>query len=110
MPSKPPSVSMRPRVARKAWQRPADHVDKRVRGRAGVAIRERRLSRSDGLCEMCLAENVVRVATVVNHKLALADGGEDVDDNTENLCAEHDRIVTAEQVKARSERRRPRFR
>lgn len=60
-------------------------------------MRERRLARTNGLCEMCEAEDKVALATVVNHKVPLARGGEDVDDNTENLCDRHDAIVTAKQ-------------
>jgi 5-methylcytosine-specific restriction protein A len=55
------------------------------------------MARTGGLCEMCDAEGVVALATIVNHKVPLAHGGEDVDTNTENLCARHDAIVTAEQ-------------
>ena len=40
---------------------------------------------------------MVTLATVVNHNVPLAHGGEDVDDNTENLCDRHDAIVTAAQ-------------
>lgn len=70
-------------------------------------MRARRLARTDGLCEMCDAEGLVTLATVVNHKVPLAHGGADVDANTENLCARHDAIVTsvqfdrAEPVKAK---------
>jgi len=39
----------------------------------------------------------VTVATVVNHIIPLAHGGSDEDENTENLCAECDKVVTAEQ-------------
>jgi 5-methylcytosine-specific restriction protein A len=60
-------------------------------------MRQRRLARSNGLCEMCSDEGLVTLATVVNHKLPLAQGGEDVDENTENLCDRHDAIVTAKQ-------------
>jgi 5-methylcytosine-specific restriction enzyme A len=71
----------------------------RLRGRAGVEQRRRRLARTNGLCEMCLAEDPPRVtiATVVNHKTPLAHGGSDDDGNTENLCRPHDLKVTAEQ-------------
>lgn len=69
----------------------------RIRGRKGVALRRRRLRRSKGLCERCLPKDIVRLATVVNHVLPLAHGGEDVDENTENLCRECDLEVTAEQ-------------
>lgn len=34
---------------------------------------------------------------IVNHIVPLARGGEDVDDNTENLCDRHDAEVTAQQ-------------
>ena len=80
---------------RRPWQHSGP--DKRLRGRAGQAQRQRRLARTNGLCEACEDEGLVTVATVVNHKLPLARGGEDVDKNTENLCARHDAIVTAEQ-------------
>jgi len=69
----------------------------RLRGRAGVAQRRRRLDRTDGLCEHCRAKGIVRLATVVNHIKPLAHGGSDDDDNTENLCDECDREVTARQ-------------
>lgn len=46
---------------------------------------------------MCLEEGRVEVAVVVNHKIPLARGGEDVDENTENLCKQHDDEVTARQ-------------
>lgn len=82
-------------MARKPWQRTGP--DKRLRGRAGQEQRARRLARTDGLCEHCLAEGRSTIATVVNHKLPLARGGDDIDENTENLCAHHDAKVTAEQ-------------
>lgn len=67
----------------------------RLRGRAGVAQRQRRLERTDGLCEHCLGKGVTRLATVVNHKQPLAHGGSDEDSNTENLCRSCDLIETA---------------
>jgi 5-methylcytosine-specific restriction enzyme A len=82
---------------RRPWQRSAGVPDKRKRGRAGQRDRERRLARTNGLCEMCLAEGRIELATVVNHKVPLAHGGEDVDENTENLCDRHDQAATAEQ-------------
>lgn len=82
---------------RKAWQRPAGQPDNRIRGRAGQAIRKRRLARTGGLCERCLEHGRTAIATVVNHKIPLARGGLDVDENTENLCGPCDEEVTAEQ-------------
>lgn len=46
---------------------------------------------------MCLAQDRAVEATVVNHIVPLAHGGSDRDDNTENLCREHDLEVTARQ-------------
>ena len=69
----------------------------RLRGRAGVAQRDRRLSRTNYLCEDCLAEGRTAIATVVDHIVPLALGGPDTDDNTRNLCDEHNRKRTAEQ-------------
>lgn len=69
----------------------------RLRGRAGQRARARRLARSDGLCERCLARDIIREADEVNHKVPLAQGGEDVDENTENLCGPCHKEVTAEQ-------------
>ena len=82
---------------RKAWQRAPGAPDKRKRGRAGQRDRKRRLSRTAGLCEHCIEEGRAEPATIVNHKIPLALGGEDVDANTENLCDRHDAIVTAQQ-------------
>lgn len=69
---------------------------KRIRGSKGVAIRKRRLARTKGLCEHCLKVGKTRLATIVNHIKPLAHGGQDVDENTENLCKPCDDIVTAE--------------
>lgn len=68
----------------------------RIRGRKGMEIRKRRLARTRGLCERCWPERT-SLATVVNHKIPLAHGGPDTDDNAENLCRQCDLEVTAEQ-------------
>jgi 5-methylcytosine-specific restriction protein A len=72
-------------------------MGERIRGRKGVAQRQRRLERTNGLCEDCLAEGKTRAATVVDHTVPLIMGGEDVDENTRNLCDDHNRKRTAEQ-------------
>lgn len=46
---------------------------------------------------MCLKEGTTQLATKVDHITPLAKGGNDEDGNTRNLCAEHHRIVTAQQ-------------
>jgi len=69
----------------------------RLRGRAGVRQRRRRLDRTDGLCERCQAKGIVRLAAVVDHVTPLALGGSDEDRNTRNLCQPCHDEVTAEQ-------------
>jgi 5-methylcytosine-specific restriction enzyme A len=70
----------------------------RLRGRAGVAQRARRLA-AEPLCRDCLAETPPRItpATVPDHIKPLAKGGTDTDDNIRCLCEAHHRIRTAEQ-------------
>jgi 5-methylcytosine-specific restriction protein A len=77
----------------------------RLRGRKGVEQRKRRLKRTNGLCERCIGAGRwtgkgtgrVSAATVVNHIVPLAFDGSDDDENTENLCGDCDRFVTAQQ-------------
>lgn len=76
-------------------------VTERIRGRAGVRLRERRLRRTHGLCEDCLAQGKVNPATQVDHTVPLALGGTDDDENTRNLCDEHHQRRTAEQFGTR---------
>lgn len=85
MPSKPPTVSLRPRTTRKAWQRPAGQPDRRQRGRAGVAERQR-IRAEEPLCRVCLAEGRTRPTTEVDHIVPLSQGGTDDRGNKQGLC------------------------
>lgn len=69
----------------------------RLRGRPGQRQRDRRLKRTNYLCEDCTAEGKVSLAKVVDHIIPLAHGGPDTDENTRNLCDEHNLKRTAEQ-------------
>lgn len=68
----------------------------RLRGRAGVEQRKRRLA-AEPTCRDCRAEGKTTVATVPDHIIPLAKGGADTDDNIRCLCERHHRIRTAEQ-------------
>lgn len=78
---------------------PSPSTSKRVGGRKGTELRKARMARSHWLCEDCLGASPKRVrpADVVDHIRPLALGGDDVDDNTRNLCDECHSIRTAEQ-------------
>ncbi len=69
----------------------------RLRGRAGMAQRLRRLQRTNHLCEDCLACGATQVAVEVDHIIPLSLGGSDDDANTRNLCKYHHDKRTAEQ-------------
>src|SRR3546814_20132008 len=81
-------------------------MGERIRGRKGVALRKRRLA-AEPLCRMCKAEGRVTAATVPDHIVPLAKGGEDVDDNLRCLCAAHHDQVTRDEFghRRRSEER-----
>ena len=57
----------------------------RLRGRAGVKQRQRRLD-AEPLCRKCQEAGIVRAATEVDHIQPLALGGDDTDDNCQSLC------------------------
>lgn len=65
----------------------------RLRGRAGVAQRERRL-RDEPLCRHCKSAGIVRLATVPDHIVPLDKGGSDQDDNIQCLCEPCHRVKT----------------
>ena len=69
----------------------------RLRGRAGQRQRDRRLKRSNYLCDDCAVAGITRLATIVDHIIPLSKGGPDTDENTRNLCDEHNLKRTAEQ-------------
>lgn len=68
----------------------------RLRGRAAVEQRKRRLS-AEPLCRDCKAKGRTTAATVPDHIKPLAQGGPDTDDNIRCLCEPCHTIRTAEQ-------------
>jgi len=65
----------------------------RVRGRKGVAIRKRLLY-GEPLCRHCNERGTVRIATQVDHIVALVNGGSDDDSNKQPLCDECHKVKT----------------
>ncbi len=68
----------------------------RLRGRAAVAQRRRRIQ-AEPLCRDCATRGLVRAATVPDHIVPLTQGGSDDDSNIRCLCAECHQDRTAEQ-------------
>lgn len=68
----------------------------RLRGRAGVEQRKRRLH-AEPLCRDCKAKGRVTLATVPDHITPLALGGSDDDSNIRCLCDLCHKTRTAEQ-------------
>lgn len=68
----------------------------RLRGRAGMAQRRRRLA-LEPLCRDCMAKGKVTASTVPDHIIPLTKGGSDDDDNIRCLCKACHTARTAEQ-------------
>lgn len=76
--------------ARSFFHEDSVSTNKRIRGRALQAIRERVL-RAAPLCVLCAAQGRVRAAVQVDHIIAVTHGGDDDaydDSNRQSLCAE----------------------
>jgi len=69
----------------------------RIMGRAGVALRIRRLA-NEPLCRLCKAKGKTRAATTPDHIVPLALGGKDTDDNIQCLCKSCHEIKTADDL------------
>lgn len=70
----------------------------RLRGRAGMAQRRRRLQ-AEPLCRDCKERGIITASTVPDHITPLAQGGTDEDDNIRCLCDPCHKRRTAEQFK-----------
>lgn len=68
----------------------------RLRGRAGVEQRKRRLA-AEPICRHCIERGVIEPSTVPDHIIPLAHDGLDIDTNIRCLCDRCHKAVTAEQ-------------
>ncbi|EZP73794.1 Restriction endonuclease [Sphingomonas paucimobilis] len=75
---------------------PDQQRTERLRGRAGMAQRRRRLQ-AEPLCRDCKKRGIIAAATVPDHITPLAIGGTDTDDNIKCLCDPCHKRKTAEQ-------------
>ncbi len=89
--------------AHEAWTKRPE-VTKRVTGRKLQRMREQ-LFKADPLCAECSRLGRVTLAKVRDHIIPLAEGGQDVQDNTQGLCDEcHDVKSKDEAVRGRRRR------
>jgi 5-methylcytosine-specific restriction endonuclease McrA len=72
-------------------------TNQRVRGRKLQAIRAAHF-RAYPLCVRCEAKGQARIATELDHIVALDNGGTDTDDNRQGLCADCHLEKTAEDL------------
>lgn len=84
MPKAPPRLkrTTAPRPKRTDW---GTSKPKRITGRRLQRERER-LFGERPLCVECLRQGKTTIATIRDHRLALALGGEDVPENTDPMC------------------------
>lgn len=86
---------------REPWERRVTYQDRRIRGRAGQAMRARVLA-EEPYCRMCLAEGKRVQATEVDHIVPLAAGGDNSRENQQGLCEPcHDAKSKRERSEAR---------
>jgi len=101
MPKPKPRVTMlKPLVAKldTSVAKPLTARAQRLTGKQWGLIRARILQRDNGLCqcEECQAALAPKVATEVDHRVELADGGSNADSNLQSLAKEcHERKTEA---------------
>lgn len=62
-----------------------------------VKLRQRILTRDNGICQACLANGIVTLANHVDHIKPKAEGGSDAEENLQSLCQPcHDAKTRAE--------------
>ncbi len=78
--------------------------DERIRGSSLQVIRERILSRDCGLCVCvrCQISDVVRPASIVDHRVPLWAGGRETDDNRQSISAECHDLKSAHEARCRA--------
>lgn len=70
---------------REPWERRTTYRDKRIRGRAGQALRAQVLA-EEVYCRSCLENGRQVQATEVDHIVPLAAGGSEARENRQALC------------------------
>lgn len=98
---KPRIQCLRPTIKAQAT---APGATPRMRGRKWMDRRARFLSEHP-LCAHCEAEGRAGAAVILDHRVPLAEGGADAESNYQGLCAHHNEIKTAEDIRRISKAR-----
>lgn len=80
----------------KAWRN--NNADKRKYKGRNLQQERERLFRDQPLCADCKKRGRVSVATIRDHIVPLAEGGEDTPENTQGLCDECHNVKTKEEA------------
>ena len=75
-------------------------AEQRIRGRKWMAIRERWF-RAHPVCVMCEQQGRISLATQLDHRVPLIDGGKDDETNYQSLCKTHHDEKTATEARGR---------
>jgi len=76
-------------------------------GWAWTKLRKRILERDGGLCQPCLREDRITLATAVDHIVSKSEGGTDDESNLQAICNDcHDAKTALESARGRSKQHR----
>ena len=106
MPSQPEVFGRRGTFKRRPWAMAEGRPDIRLRGRAGVKLREQ-VRREEPLCRICKANGQTSATVQVDHIVPLSDarwarapkGAADVRSNLQGLCLDCHDAKTAEEAR-----------
>jgi 5-methylcytosine-specific restriction protein A len=69
-------------------------------GAAWRRLREVILNRDGGLCQVCLNDGIITIATEVDHIISKANGGTNDEYNLQSICSPHHNEKTAKERNA----------
>ena len=75
-------------------------AEQRIRGRKWMEIRERWF-RAHPVCVMCEQQGRISLATQLDHRIALINGGKDDESNYQSLCVDHHKEKSAQEAAQR---------
>lgn len=103
----PKLTSLKPRITTSLGTKvqilaPSAGTVQRKRGYAGVIDRNRIRARDMGLCQECVRQGTPGPGWLVDHIVALWEGGSDEDENKQTLCKRHHDEKSADEAARRA--------